>query len=118
MRLKLLSAAFMLAALASSSAASAPYDGDWSVVIITDQGNCDRAYRYPVTIEDGRVRYGGTADFEASGKVSSKGVVQVTIRRGQQGAEGRGKLSEGSGSGTWKSSAGECSGSWTAEKRS
>ena len=118
MRLKLLSATCLLVAFASSAAAlAAPFDGNWSVVIVTEQGDCDRAYRYPVTIENGSVRYGGDADFEASGKVDAKGAVEVRIRRGKQGADGKGQLGQDSGSGTWKSAGGECRGSWTAEKR-
>ena len=31
-------------------AAAPSFDGDWSVVIITEAGECDRAYRYPVKV--------------------------------------------------------------------
>ena len=33
------------------------FDGTWSVEIITEAGTCDRAYRYPVRIENGRARF-------------------------------------------------------------
>src|SRR3954467_14369750 len=39
---------------ASPSPMSAPkpsFDGSWSVLIVTEKGKCDRAYRYPVKIE-------------------------------------------------------------------
>ena len=29
------------------------YDGDWSVLILTKRGDCDRAYRSPVRIQGG-----------------------------------------------------------------
>ena len=44
----------------ASPATSAPgYDGLWSVVIVTEQGTCDRAYRYPVRISRGTVLNAG-----------------------------------------------------------
>ena len=37
-------------------ATSAPsFDGVWSVVIVTEKGTCDRAYRYPIRISKGAV---------------------------------------------------------------
>ena len=35
------------------AAATPNYDGLWSVVIVTEKGTCDRAYRYPVRIANG-----------------------------------------------------------------
>ena len=39
-----------------SPARAANFDGTWSVLIITQSGDCDRAYRYPVRIANGRGR--------------------------------------------------------------
>jgi hypothetical protein len=37
--------------LASSASFAVPrYDGLWSVSIVTEKGDCDRGYRYPVRI--------------------------------------------------------------------
>ena len=39
---------------AATPAGSAPsFDGIWSVVIVTQKGACDRAYRYPIRIRNG-----------------------------------------------------------------
>ena len=73
--------ALAAAAILSASAvpASAPafaksnYDGQWSVLIVTQKGTCDRAYRYPVKIENGSVGYAGEASFNVSGKVGPNG---------------------------------------------
>ncbi len=46
----------------AAKATSERFDGPWSVVIITDEGNCDRAYRYGLRIEAGRVYYAGGSD--------------------------------------------------------
>ena len=46
---------FAVIADAALQARSAPnYDGLWSVVIVTEEGACDRAYRYPIRISKAR----------------------------------------------------------------
>ena len=89
-----------------------------SSVAATQSGKCDRAYRYPIKIENGSVGYAGSASFTVSGKVGTKGDVTVTVARGSQSANGTGRMSETDGSGTWIAGSGECSGTWTAERRS
>ena len=106
------------AAPAPISAGKASYDGTWSVLIVTQQGKCDRAYRYPVRISNGSVGYAGEASFNVSGSVGANGAVTVTVSRGSQSAKGMGHLSANAGSGRWTAGSGECSGSWTAERRS
>ena len=100
--------------------AQTSFDGSWSVLIITEVGDCDRAYRYGVRIERGRLFYEGETGIEFSGRVEANGRVTVSVRRGDQGASGSGRLSGNRGTGTWKgqSSTGECSGTWEAERRS
>jgi hypothetical protein len=99
--------------------AQAAFNGTWSVLIITDSGPCDRAYRYPLRVNNGRVTYAGQADFNVSGQVNRNGAVEVTVSRGDQRATGSGRLGGGSGSGTWRGagSSSACSGTWTAERR-
>ena len=113
--------AFFLLALAGarSPALAAPHDGNWSVLIVTEKGDCDRGYRYPLTIADGQVRYAGESGAKVSGTVSSGGAVKVSIRLGDKGANGTGHLSASSGTGTWQGAGGgaSCSGRWEAEKR-
>jgi len=92
------------------------FDGNWSVVIITEKGTCDRSYRYPVKISDGSVGYAGEASFDVSGRVNPSGKVTVTVSRGDRRASGSGQLTATSGGGSW--SGGECSGTWQAERRS
>jgi hypothetical protein len=113
-----------LGILAATVPASAPasarsnFDGTWSVLIVTQKGTCDRAYRYPVKIDNGAVGYAGDASFTVSGKVGDNGAVTVRVARGSQSANGQGKLSSTDGSGQWVAGSGECSGTWTAERRS
>jgi hypothetical protein len=98
------------------AASKASYDGNWSVVIITEKGTCDRSYRYPVRITEGTVGYAGQASFNVSGRVNPNGAVTVTVSRGSNSASGSGKLSGDYGTGSW--TGGECSGTWQAERRS
>ena len=114
----LLTASAMPAAPAPISAGKQSLDGTWSVLIVTEKGKCDRAYRYPVRISNGSVGYAGEASFNVSGSVGANGAVIVTVSKGGQSAKGTGRMSGTDGSGTWVAGSGECSGTWTAERRS
>jgi len=113
----LMVSAFWLAAPASAKAQR--FDGNWSVLIITQSGDCDRAYRYGVRIQGGQVSYAGDASVSFSGTVSNDGRVSVSVRAGSQSAAGSGRLSGNSGGGTWSGSSpnNRCSGTWEAERR-
>jgi hypothetical protein len=114
-----LPAVLLALAVAKSPALAAPHDGNWSVLIITEKGDCDRAYRYPLAVADGHVRYTGEAGANVSGTVSPAGAVKVSIRMGDKGANGSGHLSGNAGAGTWQGAGGgaSCAGRWEAEKR-
>jgi hypothetical protein len=120
-RFTLATAAILAATAVPASAtavAKSTFDGQWSVLIVTQKGTCDRAYRYPVKISNGSVGYAGDASFNVSGKVGDNGTVTVTVSRGSQSARGQGRLSATDGSGMWTAGSGDCSGTWTAERRS
>lgn len=93
----------------------ASFDGSWSVVIVTEKGECDRAYRYPIRISNGAVMNGGVASFDISGRVNPDGGVTVRISRGERSATGIGRISDTFGAGSW--SGGSCAGTWEAERR-
>jgi len=111
----------ILATMAVSriSAQAASFDGSWSVVVITENGTCDRAYRYPVRVVNGELRYEGEAGINIRGRVDGSGKLNATISRGEQSASGTGRLSRSGGAGTWsgKSKSSACSGRWEAERR-
>ena len=117
MALAILAASVVPAAPAPIAAGKASYNGTWSVLIVTEKGTCDRAYRYPVKIENGSVGYAGSASFNVSGTVGDNGAVTVTVSRGSQSAKGTGRMSATDGAGTWTAGSGECSGTWSAERR-
>jgi hypothetical protein len=101
---------------AKDTDAGAAFDGTWKVTIITQSGNCDPAYSYPLKVADGRISYAGDGSFEISGNVGASGGVTVAIARGDQKASASGKLTATSGSGHWsgKSSSTSCTGRWEA----
>jgi hypothetical protein len=98
--------------------ARTPFDGAWSVLIVTDQGTCDRTYRYALRIADGRVTYDDPS-FTVSGGVEPSGRVRVGVSAGGQSASGYGRLNGNYGEGSWsgRSSTSQCSGHWQAEHR-
>jgi hypothetical protein len=107
-----------LPGITSQAFARGPFDGTWSVLIVTDSGTCDRAYRYALRIADGRVFYDDPS-FSVSGHVDARGNVSVGVSAGGQTANGTGRLSGDYGDGRWsgRSSGEACSGHWEAQRR-
>jgi hypothetical protein len=109
------------AAVPATANARTVYDGAWSVLIITNAGPCDRAYRYGVHIADGIVTYDGAGGLiSMQGRVTPKGAVRVIVQAGSQWADGSGRLTKNAGTGAWKGQgmSGTCTGTWQAERRS
>jgi hypothetical protein len=117
----LFAASLLVLACAGRAALAAEFDGNWTVIIITEKGDCDRGYRYSVAVENGLVRYSGdAAGINMSGTVTPAGLVKVSIRLGDKGADGTGRLSASDGTGTWYgagANGASCAGRWEAERR-
>jgi hypothetical protein len=104
------------ATLVSTTGFAVPaYDGLWSVSIVTEKGDCDRGYRYPIRISNGSLANAGDTAFVITGKVASTGAITVTVSAAGKSAMGSGRLAGAEGGGMW--TGGDCSGSWTAERR-
>ena len=107
---------FLAAAAATLTAAPAfawsPYDGLWSVTVVTKSGSCEPETRSTLTITDGKVSAAGA---EVTGSIGRQGLVRVTIG----GAYANGQLIGNVGSGKWNgASAGiPCSGRWEASRQ-
>ncbi len=114
----LLAAATAMLTSAGLASSTTPFDGRWSVLIETEKGDCDRAYRYGLLITDGKLSYAGDAEFQINGRVAHNGNVHVRVVHGSSYADGHGRLSQDSGSGVWRGvGSGVCSGHWVAERR-
>lgn len=113
------SAVALICVSVADTSARMPFDGNWSVSIWTEKGECDRGYRYELKIDNGNVTYRGRERFDISGRVDGSGAVIVRVARGDRNANGTGRLAASTGRGTWKGKApsGECSGYWEAERR-
>jgi hypothetical protein len=109
-------ATFLSTSLATTASFAEPrYDGLWSVLVMTQKGDCDPGYRYPIRIANGALVNAGDNAFTITGKVAPTGSITVTVSAGGKSATGLGRLSGDMGGGSW--SGGSCSGQWTAERR-
>jgi type 1 fimbria pilin len=97
---------------AAPASAQTPYDGLWSVTIVTRTGSCEPQARSTLTVADGKVSAAGA---DVTGSIGREGVVRVSIN----GAYANGHLSGNAGSGKWNgASAGiPCSGHWEASRQ-
>jgi hypothetical protein len=97
---------------AAPAVAQMPYDGLWSVTIVTKTGTCQPSARYPLTVTDGKVSAAGA---DVSGTIGREGNVRVSIA----GAYANGQLSGSAGSGKWNGASGgiPCSGRWEASRQ-
>ena len=105
-----------LAALAPGKARAAmPFDGNWTVSIITQSGSCDRTLSFPVSIVDGRL---DGANGALLGSVNTKGGLNATLGGGDRRGSASGRLTGNAGSGRWSGNAtgASCSGRWTAQR--
>jgi hypothetical protein len=109
------STALLAATLATSGLAAAvpPYDGIWSVSIVTEQGVCKNR-KYSIHIKNSELSNGGDTPVVISGTVTGHGSLSVAIVHGNNSASGSGQLSARNGHGKWK--AAYCWGHWTAER--
>jgi len=100
---------------ATASVAVPSYDGTWSVLVVTEKGTCDAAYRYPILIANGHLINAGDSAFTVTGSVAQTGAITVTVSAAGKSATGSGRLAGTMGGGSW--TGGSCSGSWSAERR-
>lgn len=115
-----LAAALSMTCLAPvTAAASTPYDGSWSVVIMTERGSCESTYRFNLAIANGIVSYPWDNSVAVNGRVGKGGAVRVAVAASGQRANGAGRLFATSGGGLWQGvgSSGACSGRWTAQRQ-
>jgi hypothetical protein len=115
----ILSTALVVSAVATASSAdaSSAFDGAWKAVVVTKSGACNPSFTVGGHITDGIMHYGGGAT-KFSGRVAPSGAVTGTFSVGPVHAGGSGRLSGGSGGGTWRGLGpnGPCSGTWTARR--
>jgi hypothetical protein len=105
-----------VATIPFAARAANSYDGNWTVTIMTQSGNCPSSLRYGVRVARGRV-YADGQSYQVNGTVAPNGATRVTVSEQGQSASGTGRLSGNAGAGRWRTSTGQCAGQWTAERR-
>lgn len=102
--------------LATAAEARTSYDGPWSLVFVTQRGNCDPTYTFSVNVANGVVSHPNLVKFR--GYVTRSGAVRASVTVHEKYASGVGRLSKDTGRGTWTGRAGaeRCSGYWTAQR--
>ena len=114
LRKSLITAIFTLALpLAQASAATATFDGAWSVRISSASEACGNGSTVSIGINNGQIA-SSNAVVSASGRVADAGNINVTLSTGIKRAVGYGRRSGTSGSGTWRGAM--CTGTWTAQR--
>ena len=104
-------------ALATPASARTPaYDGSWDLIFVTQRGACDPSYSFTVNVTNGIVTHPNLVKFK--GYVGRSGAVHASVTVQDKYASGVGRLSAGSGRGTWSGYSGSarCSGYWTAQR--
>jgi hypothetical protein len=107
-------------ALAGAAPASQPFDGPWSIQVLTERGACDPVYRYYVVIAGGAVHVKsmmGEVSPEAAGRIAPGGRIDGRIGAAEDPVAIRGRLERATGGGTWTAPARGCAGRWVAERR-
>ena len=102
----------LAAGAVAPAGAQTPYDGLWSVTVVTKTGSCEPSTRSTLTVTDGKVSAAGA---DVSGSIGREGVVRVSIN----GAYANGQLNGNAGSGKWNGASGgiPCSGRWEASRQ-
>lgn len=95
---------------------AAPFDGRWSVLLVTETGACD-VYRLSVQVVNGRIVTAGEGP-QVQGTVTSRGAVDLRVRYGDEAASATGEVLADVGRGRWNATSRKCAGRWQAEKRS
>jgi hypothetical protein len=104
--------AVAVAATVAPVMAQTPYDGLWSVTVVTKSGSCEPETRSTLTISDGKISAAGA---DVTGSIGREGAVKVSIG----GAYANGQLNGNAGSGKWNGASGgiPCSGRWEASRQ-
>ena len=69
----------------------------------------------PIEVKDGKI-VSNSPVVNVSGQVGNGGGLKVVVGDGLRKANGSGKLTASTGSGTWSGGGGICSGTWVAER--
>ena len=110
-----LSLALGVLGAAAAADASTPFDGHWSVQLVTRQGDCDPSYSWSVAVQDGRIDDAGMF-VQAAGAIDRHGRVNLQITHGSDVVAASGRAKGVVAEGAWRSPTRQCSGAWRAQR--
>lgn len=110
-------------ALSLASALSAPvlpavagsdnkFDGNWSLSVVTEKGDCD-AYTWTIVVSDNQLRRIESAFISASGAIDARGQARFQVA---SVVTASGQMNTATGRGHWEAPSKSCSGRWQAAK--
>lgn len=108
--------AFAPVAITSPAAAQQIHDGIWRVAAEPATGPCSKRLEFSLAVEDGQIRYSGVWPVDASGSVTTVGVIRINVARSGETVTAKGVVRGDTASGKWVSPEKNCTGSWTATK--
>lgn len=102
-------------------AKSAPFDGSWTMVLVTTQGHCG-VIKIGMAVNGGHITATSgkfvTHKIALAGLISGSGATKINGVAGPRQAVGTGKFTRVKGSGKWNGTgpSGVCSGYWVANR--
>lgn len=115
-----LTAAFAIL-VSAAPAHAAPFDGPWSMTLVTTDGHCGKI-RIGLAVTNGRIQAtSGKFVFrkiQLAGRISGNGQALINGVAGPREAQGTGRFVGARGQGKWSGTgpSGVCSGFWVANR--
>jgi hypothetical protein len=95
--------------------AANPYDGVWTVSLVTAKGDCPATEMLLVAVRNGAVEDLGV--IQTTGLISDHGAMNIRLKNGTNLLmRAQGFIKGSSGAGTWEAPPQRCFGRWTASR--
>ena len=113
--------AILSSAAAPAVAASSPYDGAWSMVLVTTSGHCG-VIKIGMAVNRGNIAATNGKfvmhKIALAGRISGSGATKINGVAGPRQAIGIGRFTRAKGGGKWNGTgpSGVCSGYWVADR--
>jgi hypothetical protein len=117
----LTTAVMSLSSAAPALAASSPYDGAWSMVLVTTSGHCG-VIKVGMAVNRGYISATSGKfvmhKIALAGRISGSGATKINGVAGPRQAIGTGRFTRAKGGGKWNGTgpSGVCSGYWVADR--
>ncbi|RFB78229.1 hypothetical protein [Methylovirgula sp. 4M-Z18] len=107
----------LCAAVFSTHAFAASFDGTWHVIGKTTVGDCTKSVSGDVSIRDNRIYRTDENPDDMIGAVNDDGTAWAHLEQDGHVVRASGHLHPRNATGAWASNSDECGGTWTAVKQ-